>query len=223
MFKILVVEDDKDLNRSVCLFLNQNGYSATGCLSAREAYDAMYENIYDLILSDIMMPEIDGFDFAKTVRSLNEAIPNLFMSARDDFASKERGYRTGIDDYMVKPIDFEELLLRIGALLRRAKIASDKQITVGRFRMDADEHTAYLDGKEIPLTAREFDLLYKLLSCPDKTYTRRQLMDEIWDLGSDSDEHTVNVHINRLRDRLKENRDFAIVTVRGLGYKAVRL
>ena len=131
MFKILVVEDDKDLNRSVCLFLNQNGYSATGCLSAREAYDAMYENIYDLILSDIMMPEIDGFDFAKTVRSLNEAIPILFMSARDDFASKERGYRTGIDDYMVKPIDFEELLLRIGALLRRAPDQFPSSSSVG--------------------------------------------------------------------------------------------
>ena len=221
MFKILVVEDDKDLNRSVCLFLNQNGYSATGCLSAREAYDAMYENIYDLILSDIMMPEIDGFDFAKTVRSLNEAIQILFMSARDDFASKERSYRTGIDDYMVKPIDFEELLLRIGALLRRAKIASDKQITVGRFRMDADEHTAYLDGKEIPLTAREFDLLYKLLSYPKKTFTRSQLMDEFWDADTASGPRTVDVYMTKLRGKLADCDDSEIVTGHGLGYKAV--
>ena len=221
MFKILVVEDDKDLNRSVCLFLNQNGYSATGCLSAREAYDAMYENIYDLILSDIMMPEIDGFDFAKTVRSLNKAIPILFMSARDDFASKERGYRTGIDDYMVKPIDFEELLLRIGALLRRAKIASDKQITVGRFRMDADEHTAYLGDDEISLTSREFNILYKLLSYPKKTFTRTQLMDEFWDVDTGTAPRAVDVYMTKLRQKLSDCEDFEIKTVHGLGYKAV--
>lgn len=174
MFQILVVEDDRDLNRTVCTYLNQNGYQATGCLGAEEAYDALYETVFDCIVSDIMMPGIDGFSFVKTIRSLNETIPVLFMTARDDFASKQRGYRIGVDDYMVKPIDLDELLLRIGALLRRAKIASSRQLTVGCFSMDADEHTAYLNGDEISLTNREFNLLYKLLSYPKKTFTRQQ-------------------------------------------------
>ena len=168
MFKILVVEDDRDLNRSVCSFLNQSGYQATGCLGAEEAYDVMYETVFDLIISDIMMPGIDGFEFVKTVRSLNENIPILFMTARDDFAAKQRGYRVGVDDYMVKPIDLDELFLRIGALLRRAKIAASRKLTVGSFTMDADEHTAYLNEEEISLTNREFSLLYKLLSYPRK-------------------------------------------------------
>ncbi len=159
MFKILVVEDDRDLNRSVCSFLNRSGYEATGCLCAEDAYDEMYEKVFDLIISDIMMPNIDGFEFVKTVRSLNEDIPILFMTARDDFTSKHRGYRVGVDDYMVKPIDLDELFLRIGALLRRAKIASSRKLEVGEFVMDADEHTAYLKGEEIPLTQREFNLL----------------------------------------------------------------
>ena len=163
MFQILVVEDDRDLNRTVCAYLNSSGYRATGCLRASDAYDAMYETVFDLIVSDIMMPEIDGFEFAKTVRSLNENIPILFMTARDDFASKQRGYRIGVDDYMVKPIDLDELFLRIGALLRRAKIASSRKIEVGRFSMDMDEHIALLDGGEISLTRREFNILYKQL------------------------------------------------------------
>ena len=146
MFQILVVEDDVDLNKTVCAFLNQSGYQATGCLNASEAYDAMYASVFDLIVSDVMMPQIDGFEFAKTVRSLNENIPILFMTARDDFASKQRGYRVGIDDYMVKPIDLDELLLRIGALLRRARIASSRRLVVGGFVMDADEHSACWNG-----------------------------------------------------------------------------
>ena len=178
MFQILVVEDDRDLNRAVCAFLNSTGYHATGCLSAAEAYDAMYDCVFDLIVSDIMMPGIDGFAFAKTVRSLNENIPILFMTARDDFASKQRGYRIGVDDYMVKPIDLDELFLRIGALLRRAKIASSRKLQVGGFTMDMDEHTAILGDDEINLTNREFNILYKLLSYPKKTFTRQQLMDE---------------------------------------------
>ena len=178
MFKILVVEDDRDLNRSVCSFLNNSGYEAIGCLDAESAYDEMYKTTFDCIVSDIMMPNIDGFEFAKTVRSLNCDIPILFMTARDDFASKQRGYRIGIDDYMTKPIDLDELFLRIGALLRRAKIASSRRLEVGNFVMDADERSASLNGEEISLTAREFDLLYKLLSYPKKTFTRTQLMDE---------------------------------------------
>lgn len=221
MFKILVVEDDRELNKSVCSFLNQSGYEATGCLSAGDAYDVMYETVFDLIISDIMMPEIDGFEFAKTVRSLNTDIPILFMTARDDFASKQRGYRVGIDDYMVKPIDLDELFLRIGALLRRAKIASSRTLTVGKFSMDMDEHTAYLDGEEISLTAREFSLLYKLLSYPKKTFTRSQLMDEFWDADTASGPRTVDVYMTKLRSKLSACDDFEIVTVHGLGYKAV--
>ena len=166
MFKILIVEDDKELNKTVCSFLNHSGYEATGCLDATQAYDALYENMFDLIVSDIMMPGIDGFEFAKNVRDLNEDIPILFMTARDDIASKQRGFRIGVDDYMVKPIDLDELFLRIGALLRRAKIASSRKLEVGSFVMDADEHTAYLNGEEISLTNREFSILYKLLSYP---------------------------------------------------------
>jgi len=221
MFKILVVEDNAELNRSVCAFLNQSGYEAVGCLSAESAYDAMYERVFDLIVSDIMMPDIDGFEFAKTVRSLNEEIPILFMTARDDFAAKQRGYRVGIDDYMVKPVDLDELFLRIGALLRRAKIASSRRLTVGDFVMDADEHTAYLGEEEISLTTREFSLLYKLLSYPKKTFTRTQLMDEFWDADTASGPRTVDVYMTKLRSKLAACESFEIVTVHGLGYKAV--
>ena len=221
MFKILVVEDDRDLNRSVCSFLNHSGYEATGCLGADEAYDAMYNTMFDLIVSDIMMPGIDGYEFAKTVRSLNEEIPILFMTARDDIASKQRGFRIGVDDYMVKPIDLDELFLRIGALLRRAKIASSRKLEIGRFVMDADEHTAYLGDEEISLTTREFSILYKLLSYPKKTFTRTQLMDEFWDPGTETLPRAVDVYMTKLRGKLAECEDFEIKTVHGLGYKAV--
>ena len=193
MFQILVVEDDRDLNRSVCSFLNQSGYAATGCLGAEEAYDAMYETVFDLIVSDIMMPGIDGFEFVKTVRSLNENTPILFMTARDDFA----------------------------ALLRRAKIAASRKLEIGAFTMDIDEHTAYLNGEEISLTTREFSLLYKLLSYPKKTFTRTQLMDEFWDADTASSPRTVDVYMTKLRAKLSGCADFEIVTVHGLGYKAV--
>lgn len=162
MFKLLVVEDDRELNRTVCSFLVQNGYEAVGCPDAGAAYDALYGGVFDLIVSDIMMPGVDGFEFARTVREQNQEIPILFMTARDDLAAKQRGFRAGIDDYMVKPVELDELLLRIGALLRRAKIASSKKLAVGALTMDAEEHTAYLEGREVPLTVREFDLLYKL-------------------------------------------------------------
>ena len=168
MFKILVVEDDRKLNQTVCSFLNQSGYEAAGCLNAADAYNAMYGNTFDLIVSDIMMPDIDGFEFARTVRGLNENIPILFMTARDDFASKQRGYRIGIDDYMIKPVDLDELFLRIGALLRRSKIASSHRLELGRLVLDADERSAVLDGEAISLTKREFNILYKLLSYPKR-------------------------------------------------------
>ena len=221
MFQILVVEDDKDLNRTVCAFLNNSGYGATGAFSAGEAYDAMYETVFDLIVSDIMMPGIDGFEFARTVRSLNENIPILFMTARDDFASKQRGYRIGVDDYMVKPIDLDELFLRVGALLRRAKIASSRKLEIGSFSMDMDEHIALLGEEEISLTHREFNILYKLLSYPRKTFTRQQLMDEFWDVDTDTAPRAVDVYMTKLRSKLAGCQDFEIKTVHGLGYKAV--
>lgn len=221
MFKILVVEDDRDLNRTVCTYLNKNGYEAVGCLRAAEAYDAMYGDRFDLIISDIMMPGIDGFEFAETVRGLDQDIPMLFMTARDDFSSKQRGYRIGIDDYLVKPVALEELLLKIGALLRRARISNAHRLTVGKLTMDADERTAVLDGEEIALTVREFDLLFKLLSYPKKTFTRSALMDEFWDIESTSGLRTVDVYMRKLREKFARCDDFEIVTVHGLGYKAV--
>lgn len=221
MFKILVVEDDKDLNRTVCAYLNQSGYEANGCLSATEAYDAMYESMYDLIVSDVMMPGIDGFEFARSVRELNTDIPILFMTARDDIASKQKGFRIGVDDYMVKPIDLDELFLRIGALLRRSKIASSRKLEIGAFVMDADEHTAALNGEEINLTNREFNILYKLLSYPKKTFTRQQLMDEFWDADTETAPRAVDVYMTKLRGKLAGCEEFEIKTVHGLGYKAV--
>ncbi len=221
MFKILIVEDDKDLNRSVCSFLNRSGYEACGCLCAEDAYDEMYKKPFDLIVSDIMMPNIDGFEFAKTVRTLDQNIPILFMTARDDFEAKQRGFRVGIDDYMVKPIDLDELFLRIGALLRRSKIASSRRLEVGNLLLDADERSATLDGEEISLTAREFDILYKLLSYPKKTFTRTQLMDEFWDVDTQTSTRSVDVYMTKLRSKLSGCDAFEIQTVHGLGYKAV--
>ncbi len=222
MFKILVVEDDKDLNRTVCSFLGRNGYEAVGSTNANEAYDAMYGGkLFDLIISDIMMPDIDGFEFAETIREQNEHIPILFMTARDDFFAKQRGFKAGIDDYMVKPIDLDELLLHIGALMRRANIANTRKLTVGSLVLDADERSATLDGEEIQLTVREFNLLYKLLSYPKKTFTRSALMDEFWDMASGTSTRSVDVYMTKLRDKFSECKDFEIVTVHGLGYKAV--
>lgn len=221
MFKILVVEDDKDLNQTVCTYLNRNGYEAIGCLNANDAYNEMYGNLFDMIISDIMMPQIDGYEFAQTVREMNQDIPILFMTARDDFESKRKGFRAGIDDYMVKPIDLNELLLRIEALLRRAKIATNRKLTIGNTVLDIEEHSAYVGEEEIPLTVREFNILYKLLSYPKKTFTRSQLMDEFWDVDSASGPRVVDVYMTKLRDKFKDCRDFEIVTVHGLGYKAV--
>ncbi len=221
MFKILLVEDDKELNQSVCTYLNQNGYETIGCLNANDAYNEMYGNIFDMIISDIMMPEIDGFEFAETIRELNQDIPILFMTAKDDINSKKKGFRAGIDDYLVKPVDLDELTLRIEALLRRAKIASKRKLEIGALVLDVEEHTAYLKEEEINLTVREFNLLYKLLSYPKKTFTRSQLMDEFWDSESASGPRVVDVYMTKLRDKFSECEDFEIVTVHGLGYKAV--
>lgn len=221
MFQILVVEDEKELNHAVCSFLNSSGYAATGCLNAEAAYDAMYENVFDLIISDIMMPDIDGFEFVKTVREMNAEIPILFMTARDDIGSKQKGFRIGIDDYMVKPIDFEELLLRIGALLRRAGIAASRKLVIGKFTMDMEEYSAEFQGEPIPMTIREFQILYKLLSYPKKTFTRQQLMEEFWDADTETAPRAVDVYMTKLRGKLAACDEFELKTVHGLGYKAV--
>ena len=221
MINILVVEDDAKLNQIVCKYLNDSGYNAKGCLNPREAYDLMYNSLYDMIISDIMMPEIDGFEFAETVRSLNKTIPILFMTARDDIMAKQKGFQLGIDDYMVKPLNFDELIMRVGALLRRANIIEEKKMVVGNLMLDADAMTAELDGEEITLTLREFNILYKLLSYPKKTFSRAQLMDEFWGVDSDTSLRAVDVYVTKLRDKLSACDGFQIVTVRGLGYKAV--
>lgn len=221
MFRVLVVEDDSNLNKSMCSYLNHNGYEATGCLEAENAYDKIFNTVFDLIISDVMMPKIDGFEFAQAVRTINRDIPIIFVTARDDFASKQRGFNSGIDDYMVKPIDLEELLLRMGALLRRAKIAEQHSITIGTLTMNVDERTATIDGKDVAFTVREFNILFKLLSYPNKAFTRTQLMDEFWDVGTASGPRTVDVYMTKLRDKVSSCKDFEIKTVHGLGYKAV--
>jgi len=221
MINILVVEDDVKLNQIVCSYLNANGYVTKGCPNPREAYDLMYNSLYDLIISDIMMPEIDGFEFAETVRGLNTTIPILFMTARDDMDSKQKGFRAGIDDYMVKPVNMDELVLRVGALLRRANITNEKKLVIGNMAMNADEMSVTIDGEEVPVTVREFNILFKLLSYPKKTFSRQQLIDEFWDINSDTTLRAVDVYITKLRDKFSGCDGFKIVTVHGLGYKAV--
>lgn len=221
MIHILVVEDDASLNKIVCTYLNNSGFTAKGCLSAREAYDEMYNNLYELIISDIMMPEINGFEFAENVRRVNKNIPILFMSAKDDLPSKQKGFQLGIDDYMVKPIELDELLLRVRALLRRANIEMSRKITIGNLSMDADAMSAVVEEEEIATTTREFNLLYKLLSYPNKTFSRAQLMDEFWGVETDTSLRAVDVYVTKLRDKFSGCDGFEIKTIRGLGYKAV--
>ncbi len=223
MIHILVLEDDAKLNQAVCTYLNDSGFSAKGCLSAHAAYDELYNHLYDLIVSDIMMPEVDGFEFAETVRQVNKTIPILFMSAKDDLPSKQKGFLLGIDDYMVKPIELDELLLRIRALLRRANIEMERKLTVGNLTLDADAVAATVDGEDVPVTTREFNILYKLLSYPNKTFSRAQLMDEFWGVESETSLRAVDVYITKLRDKFSCCSGFEIKTVRGLGYKAVLL
>ena len=221
MIHILVVEDDAKLNQLVCTYLGDCGFEAKGCLNANDAYDELYNSLYDLIISDIMMPEVDGFEFARTVRQVNRHIPILFMSARDDLPAKQKGFQLGIDDYMVKPFELDELALRVRALLRRANIELERKIIVGNLTLDADGMTAEVDGEELPVTTREFNILYKLLSYPKKTFTRAQLMDEFWGVDSETSLRAVDVYITKLRDKFSGCDSFEIKTVRGLGYKAV--
>lgn len=222
MIKILVVEDDIKLNKLVRKALEEEGYDAYMALNADSALQMFKEDHYDLIISDIMMPVKDGFALAEEVRELNANVPILFMTAMDDFEAKKRGYELGIDDYMVKPIDTQELLLRVGALLRRSQIVSERKLVVSNTVLAYDSLTATTPEGEIELPQKEFYILYKLLSYPGKIFTRSQLMEEFWGADSDSAERTVDVHITRIRDKFKNNEDFEIVTIRGLGYKAVK-
>lgn len=221
MIHILVLEDDIQLNQLVCTYLNDCGFETKGCRSANDAYDELYNSLYDLIISDIMMPGVDGFAFAQTVRQVNKRIPILFMSARDDLPAKQKGFQLGIDDYMVKPFELDELALRVRALLRRVNIEAERKIAVGNLVLDADAMTAEVDGEELPVTTREFNILYKLLSYPKKTFTRAQLMDEFWGVDSETSLRAVDVYITKLRDKFSACGGFEIKTVRGLGYKAV--
>ena len=221
MIHILVVDDDKNLNQMVCIYLNDCGFETKGVLNAEEAYDEMYNSFYELIISDIMMPGVDGFEFAENVRKVNRHIPILFMSAKDDLPSKKKGFQLGVDDYMVKPVELAELEMRVRALLRRANIETERKLIVGNLELDADGMAATVDGEEIAVTTREFNILYKLLSYPKKTFSRAQLMDEFWGIDSDTNLRAVDVYVTKLRDKFSECDGFEIKTVRGLGYKAV--
>ena len=221
MIKILVAEDDKDLNRFVCACLRDNGYETAACFDGVEALERLETAKFDLILSDVMMPNMDGFDLAESIRVTDKTTPIIFMTAKDDKSSKMLGYRIGIDDYVVKPFDMDVLLMKIAAILRRAKIETEKELTVGNFSMNAEERIATVDGEEISLTVREFDLLFKFLSYPKKTFTRSALMEEFWDYDSSATSRTVDVYMAKLREKTANCNGFEIVTVHGLGYKAV--
>ena len=221
MVRILVAEDDASLNKIVCGHLNANGYEAIGVPNGRAALEKMEAAHFDMLISDIMMPEMDGFALAEAVRAADKSMPLLFFTAREDIASKQRGYGLGIDEYIVKPFDLDELLLRVRAVLRRARIRSDRKLAVGNLVMDSDEHSAYVDGEELALTVREFNILYGLLSYPKKTFTRAQLMEQFWDYDSSATSRTVDVYMVKLREKTAHCTGFEIVTVYGLGYKAV--
>ena len=222
MVNILIVEDDLKLNKLFSTVLNRNNYHTFSALDGIEALEILDKEHIDLIVSDIMMPNMDGYQLTKALREANYNLPILMITAKEDFKDKQKGFNIGIDDYMVKPINVNEMVLRVGALLRRAHIANTRKLEMGSTVLNYDSLTAEFNSSEYLLPQKEFQLLYKLLSYPNKIFTRQQLMDEIWGLDSETDERTVDVHINRLRDRFKNSSDFKILTVRGLGYKAVK-
>ena len=221
MMKILVVEDDKAINGLVCSYLRSEGYEAVACYDGEEGLNAFAEGSFSMVISDIMMPKVDGFELAEGIRTMDKQVPILFMTAKDDKPSKLYAYRLGVDDYVVKPFDMDVFMLKVAALLRRAGIENSKTLTVGNLTMNAEEHTAYQDGEELALTVREFDLLFKLLSYPKKTFTRSALMAEFWDYDSSATSRTVDVYMAKLREKTVDCNGFEIVTVHGLGYKAV--
>ncbi len=221
MFQILIVEDDKNVRKLMSAVLTRYGYEPITAENGEEALEMLDHHHVDLILLDVMMPRMDGYEFTNTLRSAGSTIPILMVTARETQNDKKRGFIVGADDYMVKPVDEEEMILRIAALLRRSQIAGERKLTVGQTTLFYDAFSVQTPSGQIELPQKEFLLLYKLLSYPNKIYTRRQLMDEIWDMDSESDERTVDVHVSRVRERFRGNTDFEIVTVRGLGYKAV--
>ena len=222
MLHILVVEDNLDLRELLCSALSENGYRAIGAENGEQALSVLSGTVIDLVVADIMMPKMDGFELTKNLREANIFCPLLIVTAREDYDSLQRAFALGADDYMVKPLNVKELLVRVKALLRRAKISAEKKIAVGSTVLDFEGMTVKTGETQIALPLKEFNLLFKLLSYPGKIFTRRQLMDEIWGMDSETDERTINTHINRLRDKFENNPDFTIVTIRGLGYKAVK-
>ena len=222
MFNILVVEDNLDLRELFVTTINNAGYRAFGATDGLDALNLMDNTHIDLIVADIMMPKMSGYELTKELRSLGNSIPILMVTAKDDYDSLQKGFSFGADDYMIKPVNVNELLLRIQALLRRARINSEKKIVIGSTIIDYESMTVKYNDDDIVLPLKEFNLLFKLLSFPGKIFTRQQLMDEIWGMDSETDDRTINTHINRLRERFSNNQDFEIVTIRCLGYKAVK-
>lgn len=222
MFQILVVEDDKDLRDLFCTVLIDNGYTTFSAQDGLEAFDVLDRNHIDLVISDIMMPRMDGYELTKTLRETNYTMPVLMITAKDRAADKREGFRAGTDDYMVKPIDVNEMVWRVEALLRRSQIINQRKAKLGNSEFDCDTLTVHTNGNSVELPQKEFFLLYKLIASPNHIFTRLQIMDDIWGVDSDADTHTLEVHISRLRERFKDNPDFEIVTVRGLGYKVVK-
>ena len=222
MFKILVVEDDINLNYLIAKVLTKNGYEVYQSYNVNVAYEVLDKTYIDLIITDIMMPGIDGYQFTKALRRENIDIPVLMITAKEEFKDKVMGFEVGADDYMVKPINLEEMILRVGAILRRSKIMNDKKVSIGSTTLDYNTFTVYTSNETIELPQKEFNILFKLFSYPNQIFTRTKLMNEFWGMLSESYERTIDVHINRLRDKFKDNEDFEIVTVRGLGYKVVK-
>ena len=222
MHKILIAEDNCELRQLFSHVLIKNGYTVKGVSNGKEALDDMDNSYYDLIISDIMMPVMDGYEFVRQIRSAGNSIPVLMITAKDAFDDMRVGFLSGTDDYMVKPVNVNEMVLRVGALLRRAQMINDRRQVIGDTVLDCDSLTVSSSSESFILPQKEFMLLYKMLSYPGRIFTRQQLMDEIWGYGSDSDTHTIEVHIGRLRERFRNNKDFEIATMRGVGYKAVK-
>jgi len=223
VFNILVCEDDKNIRRLMCEYLKREKYNVFESENGEVALERLDITHIDLLITDIMMPKLDGFSLSKALRQAGYEIPILMITAKETIEDKKTGFSAGADDYMVKPIDMEEMIMRVAAMLRRSKIASDKKIIVGITVFDYSNFTVTVDNESLELPKKEFQLVFKLLSQPNRIFTRHQLMDEIWGYEAESDERTVDVHIKRLREKFCNNKDFEIITVRGLGYKAVKL
>ena len=222
MFKILIAEDDRELRQLFAHVLTKNGYTVLGVSNGEEALAALEQSYYDLIISDIMMPKMDGYELVRSIRESGSSIPIMMITAKDAFDDMRRGFLSGTDDYMIKPVNVNEMVLRVGALLRRAQMISERREVLGGTVLQYDEMTVCREGESVTLPQKEFQLLYKMAAAPGRIFTRQQIMDDIWGLDTETDPHTVDVHIGRLRDRFRENPDFEIVTMRGIGYKVVK-